>query len=43
MVAEMKGGRLRGFREFNEPLGAAGERSLEGVALALNSAWGLRQ
>ena len=43
LVAEMKGGRLRGFREFNEPLGAAGERSLEGVALALNSAWGLRQ
>ena len=41
LVAELNDGTLRQFKEFSEPLGATGERSLEAVAAALNSAWDL--
>ncbi len=42
LVAELKNGTQRPFRDFNERPGDEGIRSLEQVAAALNSAWQLR-
>ena len=42
LVAELKDGRLRAFKELSEQLGGAGEHRLEEVAASLNSAWHLR-
>ena len=41
LVAELRTGKLRQFKEFSEPLGSGRERGLEQVAAALNAAWGL--
>ena len=42
LVAELSDGRLRAFKDFNDPITDVGQHDMEQVAAALNSAWHLR-